>query len=191
MNRNRKEKKSSVFFETIVSVRRVVTVVQGGRIFSFSVLALIGNKKGVYGVGQGKALDITSAKRKAISAARKNLTKIGLRSGRTVHHTVEGKFGASRVVIRPASPGTGIVAGGAVRLLLESIGAQDVVTKIIGSANPHTVLLAATNALSNTLSLRSVAQLRSKSVKELLDNIQSKKSNEEEYSEKEEDEASA
>jgi small subunit ribosomal protein S5 len=185
-NNNKKEKKASVFFETIASVRRVVTVVQGGRIFSFSVLAIIGNKKGVYGIGQGKALDITSAKRKAVSAARKNLVKVGLRSGRTVHHSVNGKFGATQVVIRPAAPGTGIVAGGAVRSLLESIGVQDVVTKIIGSSNTHTVLLAATDALAKTHSLRTIAQLRSKSVKDLLANI-SQKNSEEEYSEKEEE----
>ena len=191
MNRNKKEKKSAVFFETIASVRRVVTVVQGGRIFSFSVLAIIGNKKGVYGIGQGKALDITSAKRKAIASARKNLVKVSLRSGRTVHHSVNGKFGATEVVIRPASPGTGVVAGGAVRALLESIGVQDVVTKIIGSSNTYTALLATTDALAKTHSLRTIAQLRSKTVKEVLANIKNPKAVDEEYSEKDEDEASA
>ncbi len=191
MNRNKKEKKSSVFFETIASVRRVVTVVQGGRIFSFSVLAIIGNKKGVYGIGQGKALDVTSAKRKAVAAARKNLVKVSLRSGRTVHHSVCGKFGATEVIIRPASPGTGVVAGGAVRALLEAIGVQDVVTKIIGSSNTHTALLATTDALAKTHSLRAIAQLRSKTVKELVANIKNNKNVDEESAEKDDDEASA
>lgn len=188
MNRQKKEKKSSVFFETIVSVRRVVTVVQGGRIFSFSVLAIIGNKKGVYGIGHGKSLDITSAKKKAIALARKNLVKVNLRSGRTVHHTVNGKFGATDVIVRPAAPGTGVVAGGAVRSLLEAIGVQDVVTKIIGSSNVYTALFATADALEKTHSLRSIAQLRSKSVKDLMSNIKNQKLAAEAVSEKEEEE---
>lgn len=189
MNRNKKEKKAAVFFETIVSVRRVVAVVQGGRIFSFSVLAIIGNKKGVYGIGHGKSLDITSAKKKAIALARKSLVKINLRSARTVHHTVSGKFGATDVIIRPAAPGTGVVAGGAVRSLLEAIGVQDVVTKIIGSSNVYTALLATADALGKTYSLRTIAQLRSKTVKDLMSNIKNQKLADEVISEKDEEES--
>ncbi|MFT4967786.1 MAG: small subunit ribosomal protein S5 [Candidatus Deianiraeaceae bacterium] len=175
MNRKKDPKKTS-FYDTIIDIRRVVKVVKGGRIFSFSVLAIIGNKKGSYGIGKGKALDITQAKKKAISMARNNVIKINLRAGRTLHHTVTGKFGASKVILRPSQPGTGVVAGGAVRALLESIGVQDVVTKIIGSANPHTTLLATAEALSQTQSLRSIALLRSKSIKDIVANIRQRKS---------------
>lgn len=189
MNRKKDNKKTVVFYDTIIDVRRVVKVVKGGRIFSFSVLAIIGNKKGVYGIGKGKALDITLAKKKAISMARNNLVKVNLRSGRTIHHTVYGSFGATKVVLRPAQSGTGVVAGGAVRSLLESIGIHDVVTKIIGSANPYTTLLAIADALSNINSLRTIASLRSKSVKEIISSVKNHKSTDlEELNEEKDDE---
>ncbi len=176
MNRKKDNKKSPVFYDTIVDIRRVVKVVKGGRIFSFSVLAIIGNKKGVYGIGKGKALDITQAKRKAISMARNNLVKVNLRSARTIHHSIRGKFGATSVILRPALPGTGVVAGGAVRALLESIGVQDIVTKVIGSSNVYTALLATADALEKTNSLRSIASLRSKTIKEVIANVKNQKS---------------
>ena len=176
MNRKKDNKKTSVFFETIIDIRRVVKVVKGGRIFSFSVLAIIGNKKGVYGIGKGKALDITQAKKKAIAMARNNVVKVNLRAGRTIHHTSLGKFSATSVVLRPSTPGTGVVAGGAVRALLEAIGVHDIVTKVIGSSNPYTTILATADALAKTSSLRNIATLRSKSVKDIIANIKHQKS---------------
>ncbi len=175
MNMNRKKdnnsKKTPAFFDTIIDIRRVVKVVKGGRIFSFSVLAIIGNKKGVFGIGKGKALDVTQAKKKAISMARNRLVKINLRSARTIHHSIIGEYGTSKVVLRPATPGTGIVAGGAVRALLESIGIHDIVTKIVGSSNAYTTLRATAEALSATNSLRSIAALRGKTMKEVVASI--------------------
>jgi len=175
MNRNNKkdskDAKKSLFFDTIIDIRRVVKVVKGGRIFSFSVLAIIGNKKGSFGIGKGKALDVTQAKKKAIAMAKNRLVKINLRSGRTIHHSSEGVSGATKVVLRPAMPGTGIVAGGAVRALLESIGIQDIVTKVIGSSNSYTALRATAEALSSTNSLRTIATLRGKTVKEVVSSI--------------------
>lgn len=193
MNRKNNNKKAPVFFDTIVDVRRVVKVVKGGRIFSFSVLAIIGNKKGVYGVGKGKALDITQAKKKAIASARANITKVNLRSGRTIHHNLTGNFCSTKVILRPAQPGTGVVAGGATRELLELLGLQDIVTKIIGSSNPYTTLFATINALSQANSLRTIASLRSKTVKEVINNVKNQKSTdiEELNSEKEEENISA
>lgn len=189
MNRKKDNKKSTTFHDTIIDVRRVVKVVKGGRIFSFSVLAIIGNKKGAYGIGKGKALDITLAKKKAISMARNNLVKVNLRSGRTIHHTVVGDAGATRVLLRPAQSGTGVVAGGAVRALLESIGLQDIVTKVIGSSNPHTTLLAVSDALIKINSLRTIALLRSKSIKDVISSVKNHKSADlEELSEEKEEE---
>jgi small subunit ribosomal protein S5 len=179
MNRNnKKDVKKAVFFDTIIDIRRVVKVVKGGRIFSFSVLAIIGNKKGAFGIGKGKALDVTQAKKKAISMARNRLEKVNLRSGRTIHHTVESSFGATKVILRPAMPGTGIVAGGAVRALLESIGIQDVVTKVVGSSNSYTALRATAQALLATHSLRTIANLRGKTIKDIVSAIKDQKYNE-------------
>lgn len=192
MNRNNKKegnkKAASVFFDTIIDIRRVVKVVKGGRIFSFSVLAIIGNKKGVFGIGKGKALDVTQAKKKAISMARNRLVKINLRAGRTIHHSMIGEYGATKVVLRPATAGTGIVAGGAVRALLESIGIQDIVTKVIGSSNSYTALRATAEALASTNSLRSIAALRGKTMKEIVASIKDDRysENEEQPEEKEE-----
>jgi small subunit ribosomal protein S5 len=186
MNRKKENSKTSVFYDTIVDVRRVVKVVKGGRIFSFSVLAIIGNKKGVYGIGKGKALDATKAKKKAISMAKNRLVNVNLRSGRTINHSVEGKFGASSVILRPAQPGTGVVAGGAVRSLLEIIGVQDIVTKTIGSSNVYTVLRATSDALESNQSLRGIGSLRSKTVKEMIANIKGNKQSDEDYTADEE-----
>jgi small subunit ribosomal protein S5 len=172
MNRKRSNnQQKSIFFETIVDVRRVTKVVSGGRIFSFSVLAVVGDKNGSFGYGTGKSIDITEAKRKAINSAKKNITKVPLRSGRTVHHTLTAKYGATSIIIRPAVPGTGIVAGGSARVLFEAIGMTDVVAKIIGSSNKHTSLHAAIKALTSVSSLRSIAQLRSVRVSDIVSNV--------------------
>lgn len=165
---HKKDKEKSQFFETIVDVRRVTKVVKGGRIFSFSVLAVVGNRDGSCGVGTGKSIDITDAKKKAINNAKKNVVRVPLRDKRTINHTVYGTCGSTNIIIRPAQSGTGIVAGGSARVLLESIGLQDIVAKIGGSSNTHTTILATINALQKVNSLRSIANLRSKKVKDVI-----------------------
>lgn len=161
------ENKSN-FFEYTVSVRRVVKVTTGGRMSSYSVLVLIGSPDGQFGWGTGSALELFGAKKKALNRAKKNITKVNTRGGRTIPHFVSGSFGATNVIIRPAAPGTGIVAGGAVRLLLEAIGLKDIVAKIIGSGNKYTCLLSAAIALSKLRSVRMIANARSKAVKDIL-----------------------
>ena len=156
------------FFEYTVSVRRVVAVTTGGRVSSYSVLVLVASQDGQFGWGTGSAMELFGAKKKAINRAKKNISKVTTRAGRTIPHEIQEKFGATTVLMRPAVPGTGIVAGGTVRLILESIGLKDVVAKIIGSGNKYTTLLCAAKALSKLCSVRSIANSRSKSVKEII-----------------------
>lgn len=161
------ENKSN-FFEYTISVRRVVKVTTGGRVSSYSVLVLVASPDGQFGWGTGSALELFGAKKKALNRAKKNITKVNTRSGRTIPHLVLEKFGATTVLIRPAAPGTGIVAGGAVRSVLESIGLKDVVAKIIGSGNKYTTLLCTAKALSKLRSLRTIAGSRSKNIKDII-----------------------
>jgi small subunit ribosomal protein S5 len=143
LKRNFKEKE---FYVKMVSVRRVVRVVKGGRIFSCSCFVLIGNKKGYIGYGLGKSKDQNDAKSKAENEAKRNIYFIP-KKGTTIHHIVFGKFCASKVVIRPAKKGTGIVAGGAMRQLFELLGIDDVVAKSIGSSDPQNLIKASVDAL--------------------------------------------
>ena len=167
------ENKSN-FFEYTLSVRRVVKVTTGGRVSSYSVLVLVASPDGQFGWGTGSALELFGAKKKAINQAKKNIMKVNTRAGRTIPHMVEDKFGPTRVIIRPAAPGTGIVAGGAVRSVLEAIGLKDVVAKIIGSGNKHTTLLCTAKALAQLRSLRTIASSRSKTVKDIIPQKQEK-----------------
>lgn len=145
---HRRDKIRNVEFEErLVKVSRVVKVVKGGRIFSFSALVVIGNKSGYFGIGLGKALAVNDAKRKAINDAKNNLCYICLTKAKTIPHEVEAKYGATKVVVRPAKPGTGIIAGGAMRMIFECLGVKDVVCKIISSTNPHNVSKAGRVAL--------------------------------------------
>ena len=162
-----KENKTN-FFEYTISVRRVVKVTTGGRVSSYSVLVLVASPDGQFGWGTGGGMELFSAKKKAVNRAKKNIIKVNTRAGRTIPHMVIEKFGATTVMIKPAAPGTGVVAGGAVRLVLEAIGLKDVVAKIIGSGNKYTSLLCTAKALSSLRSLRTIANSRSKSVKDLL-----------------------
>jgi small subunit ribosomal protein S5 len=136
------------FEESIVNIGRVTKVVKGGRRFRFTALVVVGNKNGTIGFGTGKAKEVPDAIKKAVDEAFKNLTTVSIK-GTTIAHDIETKFNASRVLLKPASEGTGVIAGGAVRPVLELAGIQDILTKSIGSNNPGTLVRATVDALSN------------------------------------------
>ncbi|MGN7618562.1 MAG: 30S ribosomal protein S5 [Ehrlichia sp.] len=161
---------SNDFSELIVSVRRVAKVVKGGRRFSFSVLVVIGDEKGKVGCGIGKHLEVSEAKIKAVNAARKNMIRVHLRESRTLHHDIKAKFCSSKVMLRSAKVGTGIIAGGSIRLIFEVLGVQDVVAKSIGSSNPHNVVYAVFTAFRKMLSPKQVANKRSRKIGDIIEN---------------------
>jgi small subunit ribosomal protein S5 len=153
--------------EKLVSVRRVAKVVKGGRIFAFSALTVVGDGAGRVGIGSGKAREVPAAVAKAMEAARRNMVRVDLK-GTTVHHAVVANHGASKVVMKPASVGTGIIAGGAMRAVFEVAGVRDVLAKCIGSRNPVNVVRATVNALKAVHSPEQAARKRGKSVEEIL-----------------------
>ena len=158
-DRNREERDSE-FTEKLVAINRVAKVVKGGRRFGFAALVVVGDQKGRVGHGHGKAREVPEAIRKATDAAKRNLTRVALREGRTLHHDIAGRHGAGRVYLRAAPPGTGIIAGGPMRAVFETLGVADVVAKSIGSSNPYNMVRATFNALKHQDSPRSVAARR-------------------------------
>ncbi len=153
--------------DKVVFINRVAKVVKGGRRFRFSALIVVGNGKGLVGVGQGKANEVPEAIRKGIENAKRNLYRISL-SGTTIHHQVIGKWGAAKVLLKPASPGTGVIAGGPVRALMEALGVKDILTKCLGTNNPTNVLKATIQGLQSVRSPEQVANMRGKKVSEIL-----------------------
>lgn len=154
--------------EKLVGINRVAKVVKGGRRFGFSAVVVVGDGKGRVGHGVGKAREVPEAIRKATESARKRFMRVLLREGRTLHHDVRGRFGAGRVVLRNAPPGTGIIAGGPMRSVFEALGMQDVVAKSVGSANNQNMIKATFDALSKCTSPRLVAAKRGKKVGEIV-----------------------
>lgn len=153
--------------EDIVAVSRVTKVVQGGRKFSFSACLIAGNKNGMVGYGHGKAKEVPEARIKASQAARKNMIKVPLYQGRTIHHDVIGKSGSGYVLLKRAMPGTGIIAGGPMRKILECLGISDIVAKSIGSSNVYNMIAATFNALRNLNSPKMIAEKRGKKINEV------------------------
>lgn len=156
------------FIEKLVGINRVAKVVKGGRRFGFSAVVIVGDGKGRVGHGLGKAREVPEAIRKATERARKSLIRVPLREGRTLHHDVAGRYGAGRVVLRNAPPGTGIIAGGPMRAVFEALGVQDVVAKSVGTSNAHNMIKATFVALTNCNSPRQVAGRRGKKVGEIV-----------------------
>jgi small subunit ribosomal protein S5 len=155
--------------EKLVYIGRVAKVVKGGRRFSFTAVTVVGDGNGHVGIGLGKANEVTDSIRKSVEDAKKNVIEIPVLKG-TIPHAIIGKYGAAKVLLKPASPGTGIIAGGGVRAVLESAGVQDVLTKLLGSSNPHNVVKATIRALESLEDARTVAQKRGLSLQELYAN---------------------
>jgi small subunit ribosomal protein S5 len=165
--RRDREERESEFTDKLVHINRVAKVVKGGRRFGFAALVVVGDEKGRVGFGHGKAREVPEAIRKATDAAKRGLIRVPLREGRTLHHDVAGRHGAGKVYLRAAPAGTGIIAGGPMRAVFETLGMQDVVAKSLGSSNPYNVVRATFDALKHQDSPRTVASRRSIKVSSL------------------------
>ena len=155
------------FSEHLVTINRVAKVVKGGRRFGFAAIMIVGDSKGRVGYGTGKAKEVPEAVRKATENAKTKMIRVHLKDNRTLHHDVIGRFGAGKVILRSAAPGTGIIAGGPMRVLFESLGIKDVVAKSTGSSNPHNMIKATFDAFKNSESPKTIAAKRSKKISEI------------------------
>ena len=163
-------KEDSELVDKLVGINRVAKVVKGGRRFGFAALVVVGDARGKVGFGTGKAKEVPEAIRKATDDAKKNMVRVPLKDGRTLHHDMKGHYGAGKVVLRSAPSGTGIIAGGPMRAVFETLGVQDVVAKSIGTSNPHNMIKATFDAFSSMHSPRNVANKRGKKVAEIFGN---------------------
>ncbi len=168
-NRGRRDRdEAPEFADRLVAINRVSKTVKGGKRFGFAALVVVGDQKGRVGYGKGKAKEVPEAIRKATEQAKRQMVRIPLREGRTLHHDVQGRHGAGKVVMRTAATGTGIIAGGPMRAVFEMLGVQDVVAKSVGSSNPYNMIRATIDGLVNESSPRMVAQRRGKKVADIL-----------------------
>ncbi len=165
---DRGKREDADLIEKLVGINRVAKVVKGGRRFGFDALVVVGDGRGRVGYGHGKAREVPEAIRKATEQAKRSMIRVPLREGRTLHHDIKGRFGAGHVVMRPAGQGTGIIAGGPMRAIFESLGIQDVVAKSVGTSNPYNMIKATFEGLQRSASPRMVAQRRGKKVSDLL-----------------------
>ena len=166
--RGRREQETPEFADRLVAINRVSKTVKGGKRFGFAALVVVGDQKGRVGFGKGKAKEVPEAIRKATEQAKRQMIRVALREGRTLHHDMEGRHGAGKVVMRTAPTGTGIIAGGPMRAVFEMLGVQDVVAKSIGTQNPYNMIRATIDGLKKESSPRSVAQRRGKKVADIL-----------------------
>jgi small subunit ribosomal protein S5 len=166
--KDNREDRDSEFTDKLVHINRVAKVVKGGKRFGFAALVVVGDQKGRVGFGHGKAREVPEAVRKATEAAKRVLIRVPLREGRTLHHDIDGRWGAGKVTLRAAPAGTGIIAGGPMRAVFESVGIHDVVAKSKGSSNPYNMVRATFDALKNQTSPRAVAARRGKKVSDVL-----------------------
>ena len=155
--------------EKLVAINRITKVVKGGRRFGFAALVVVGNQKGSVGIGQGKSKQVPDAIKKANEIARRKLIHIPLREGRTIHHDVKAKDGSGRIVLRAASKGTGIIAGGPVRAVCEVLGVKDIVAKSMGTSNAHNVIRATMKALLKQTSPKQISNIRNKKISEIVE----------------------
>ena len=166
------ENENKEFTEHLVTINRVAKVVKGGRRFGFAAIMIVGDNKGRVGYGTGKAKEVPEAVRKATENAKNKMVRVHLKDNRTLHHDITGRFGAGKVILRSAAPGTGIIAGGPMRALFESLGIKDVVAKSTGTSNPHNMLKATFDAFKQSESPKSVAAKRSKKISEVVSSKQ-------------------
>ena len=166
--REKKKEETSEFSDRLVAINRVSKTVKGGKRFGFAALVVVGDQKGRVGYGKGKAKEVPEAIRKATEQAKRKIIKVPLKEGRTLHHDIDGRHGAGRVVLRTAPPGTGIIAGGPMRAVFEMLGVQDVVSKSTGSPNPYNMIRATIHGLLKEASPRLVAQRRGKKMSEIM-----------------------
>ncbi|MAI89110.1 30S ribosomal protein S5 [Ponticaulis sp.] len=167
-DRDQKQEEQSEFVDRLVGINRVAKVVKGGKNFGFAALVVVGDQKGRVGFGHGKAREVPEAIRKATDEAKKKMIRVPLREGRTLHHDGRGRHGAGKVVLRAAPPGTGVIAGGPMRAVLDVLGVQDVVAKSLGTSNPYNMVRATFDALKNQSSPRSVASKRGLKVQDIV-----------------------